>query len=238
MIDRLSIWRIAVRSICLAVLVLLAPVVGKAAHADVLSDIETLNDDYARANALVAFELKLCKDKGLFSPDTYMCAVEALEGIYRKVPNPLVGVDLLLEHYQRAEKLSELVYMSRQMTEEQGRAQEKASYKIYEDELDRRIKAAKEYVAALQKQQQDEQQAAAAAAEKERKRQFNNALGELGRQMLQPKVYAQPQNETEQKGCHRRGERTQGFNKLCFYDCMKGPYVLNIGATDLCPLHP
>jgi hypothetical protein len=232
------------QALCLVLLVgLWAPVFSGSASADIIDEINSFADDNQRAIELVNFELKVCIDKGMIAPDQYDCQATALAEIYRKIPNSLVGVDLLYDHYWRAVKISELVVMTRTKTVEQGEVEIGASYKMFEAQLARRQKAAKDYVAALVQKQQDQKQAAdQAAAEAEqqaKKRKFNDALGELGRQLLQPKVYGTPRVDTqEQVGCHQVGEQQQGFNKICYYECMRGPFALNVRSTAICPLKP
>lgn len=221
---------------------LLAQAIASPGSADILSDVETLMADQERANELVPFEQKLCTDKGTIAADTEACIAEAMWEIFRKIPNKIVAIDLLAEHYDRRAKIAWNMN-THVITVEQARAQAEESRQIYLKQKDRRLQLAKDTVAALQQQQEDQQraadQAAAEAAEQEKKRRFNNALGELGRQMLQPKVYAQPEANSETPtGCRRVGQHREGFNKICYYDCMGGPFALNLSSTDICPIQP
>ena len=244
----LSNWCGALRAICLGaivfVVVVSAQCIANSAFADVLTDALNFPRDNDRAVDMANFEMQLCRDKEQVEGDTYQCIIDALREIYRKVPNPVVGIDLLIDHYERLTNIWDLVFLDRTMTPEQGTAKGEASYKMFQAQLNRRQKAAKDYLATLVQQQQDQQQAAdQAAAEAEqqaKKRKFNDAIGELGRQLLQPKVYEQPtaaqSRTTDQTGCFPSGERTEGFNKLCYYRCLGGPFVLNLESTDICPL--
>jgi hypothetical protein len=36
--------------------------------------------------------------------------------------------------------------------------------------------------------------------------------------------------------CFKKGERTSGMNKICYYDCMGSDTAITIGAVELCPL--
>jgi hypothetical protein len=36
--------------------------------------------------------------------------------------------------------------------------------------------------------------------------------------------------------CFKTGEKTSGFNKICYYDCLGSEAAITIGATQLCPL--
>jgi len=36
--------------------------------------------------------------------------------------------------------------------------------------------------------------------------------------------------------CFHKGERTSGFNKICYYDCLGDTVALNVSAIQLCPL--
>jgi len=36
--------------------------------------------------------------------------------------------------------------------------------------------------------------------------------------------------------CFSRGERIDGLNKMCFYDCISGRMATTIGAAQLCPI--
>lgn len=36
--------------------------------------------------------------------------------------------------------------------------------------------------------------------------------------------------------CFKTGERVDGMNKICFYDCLGSAAAITIGATQLCPL--
>lgn len=36
--------------------------------------------------------------------------------------------------------------------------------------------------------------------------------------------------------CFSKGERTSGFNKICFYDCLGSTAAITISAVELCPL--
>jgi hypothetical protein len=36
--------------------------------------------------------------------------------------------------------------------------------------------------------------------------------------------------------CFKSGEKTSGFNKICFYDCLGSERAITIGSTQLCPL--
>lgn len=36
--------------------------------------------------------------------------------------------------------------------------------------------------------------------------------------------------------CFFKGEKTDGLNKICFYDCASGEAAITIGAASLCPL--
>lgn len=36
--------------------------------------------------------------------------------------------------------------------------------------------------------------------------------------------------------CFLKGERTSGFNKICYYDCISGTVAITIRNIELCPL--
>ena len=36
--------------------------------------------------------------------------------------------------------------------------------------------------------------------------------------------------------CFLKGERTDGMNKICFYDCPSGDAAITVSAVSLCPL--
>lgn len=36
--------------------------------------------------------------------------------------------------------------------------------------------------------------------------------------------------------CFYRGERTETYNKICFYDCLGDSYAVNIDAWGICPV--
>lgn len=36
--------------------------------------------------------------------------------------------------------------------------------------------------------------------------------------------------------CFKSGERTEGMNKICYYQCPSGGAAITIGAIELCPL--
>lgn len=36
--------------------------------------------------------------------------------------------------------------------------------------------------------------------------------------------------------CFLKGEYTEGLNKICLYDCVRGTKAITIRATSLCPL--
>lgn len=37
-------------------------------------------------------------------------------------------------------------------------------------------------------------------------------------------------------GCFLIGESVDGFNKICYYNCIDGQRAITIGALDFCPL--
>jgi len=65
---------------------------------------------------------------------------------------------------------------------------------------------------------------------------INNALNQsgYGNAFTQPSRSSTP-NAMTQKG-FLSGERTSGWNKVCFYDTIYGTKTLNISHMSLCPL--
>lgn len=47
-----------------------------------------------------------------------------------------------------------------------------------------------------------------------------------------------PKSEIQVAGiCFKKGETTDGFNKICYYRCLSGTTAITIKATKLCPLN-
>lgn len=49
----------------------------------------------------------------------------------------------------------------------------------------------------------------------------------------------QPDNESARTNatmCFAKGERVDGMNKICYYDCLGSDYAITIKAHQLCPL--
>ena len=62
---------------------------------------------------------------------------------------------------------------------------------------------------------------------------INNALNQSG----YGNAFTQPSSSYNSgpKG-FLTGERTSGFNKICYYDKLGSTYTINISSTSLCPL--
>jgi len=82
------------------------------------------------------------------------------------------------------------------------------------------------------------------AADKENWRRFFDGIGSTGEAMsassnaMETRRPAQDLSKPMTAVCFSRGERIEGLNKLCLYDCTGSPVVITQSASSMCPMKP
>ena len=141
--------------------------------------------------------------------------------------------DYMLDYWSRRLELARQ-YDEGKITAEAYGAARKVQDEMAQAQAETAAQRAREEYMATQARIAAQREAQREAAEEQRRRA---ALG-LAAQLLAGRPNPAPSYGGAAIGgpAFYKGEQTQGFNKICFYDRVGSPVAITIAATDLCPL--